>query len=252
MNLPPIVTREAWLEARNALLEEEKAFTRAKDRLNALRRQLPMVEVTADYTFEGPDGRVELGELFEGRAQLIVYHFMFDPSWDQGCPGCTFLVDNIGKLDRLHEGNTSLALVSRAPLEKLERYREERGWSLPWYSSYGSEFNYDFHVTIDHSRGPQQYNYRPARDPSDDWDGSSIELPGHSVFLRDGDRIFHTYSTYQRGADLLLTAYNYLDLTPLGRQEPFEEEWNRRAAAGELSRRDRVGAPHGASGRIRE
>ncbi len=200
MNYPPIVSRDEWLIARSELLIKEKEATRARDRLNAQRRRLPMVKIDKAYLFEGSNGKVSLFDLFDGRRQLILYHFMFDPSWDEGCPVCSFLVDNIGHLAHLHARETSLVLVSRAPLEKIEPFKARMGWTVPWFSSYGSDFNYDFHATTD-----------------DGEDG------GVSVFLREGESIFHTYSTTARGVDILLETYNYLDLTPLGRQESWEE-----------------------------
>jgi predicted dithiol-disulfide oxidoreductase (DUF899 family) len=196
MSLPEIVTREEWNAARAALLAKEKELTRARDRLSAERCNLPMVRIDEDYRFEGPDGAVRLLDLFEGRRQLIIYHFMFGPDWDEGCDGCSFLVDNVGHLSHLHAANTTLALVSRAPLGKLEAFRERMGWDVPWYSSFGSDFNVDLGVS-----------------------GEKGEEPGVSVFVRDGDHVFHTYSTYARGAEMLLGTFNYLDLTPLGRQE---------------------------------
>lgn len=220
--LPNIVTHDEWLAERKELLKKEKEFTRQRDRLNTERRKLPMVKVEKEYTFEGPGGDVKLPGLFEGRRQLIVYHFMFDPGWEEGCPSCSFLVDNTGHISHLHARNTTLALVSRAPLEKLEAYKTRMGWNLPWYSSRGSDFNYDFHVTLDPSVAPVEYNYkRHERDAG--LAGKSMEGHGVSVFIRDGNKVFHTYSTYARGADILVGTYNYLDLTPLGRQEDWEE-----------------------------
>src|SRR4051794_28001968 len=174
MSLPEITTREKWLAARTALLAKEKEMTRARDALNAERRRLPMVEVTKDYRFEGPDGEVGLLDLFEGRRQLIVKHFMFDPEWDEGCASCTAGTDEMagGLLDHLHARDTTLAQVSRAPLAKLRRYAATRGWTVPWYSSFGSDFNYDFDVTLDRSVKPPVYNYRPI-----DMEG---EMPGQS------------------------------------------------------------------------
>lgn len=221
--LPEVVSREEWRAARLELLEKEKELTRARDALNAERRRLPMVEIEKDYVFEGPDGEASLLDLFEGRRQLLVYHFMFDSEWEEGCPSCSLLVDNLGHLSHLHARRTTLALVSRAPLARLESYGERMGWDVPWYSSHDSDFNYDFHVTIDPERGSSEYNYRETRDLGEDWEGWQGELPGTSVFLRDGDRTFHTYSSFARGLDLLLGTYNWLDLTPLGRQEEWEE-----------------------------
>ena len=201
MNRPGIVSRVEWLAARKALLAKEKEFTRQRDRLNAERRQLPMVRVDKNYVFESPDGPARLLDLFEGRQQLIVYHFMFDPSWDSGCPSCSFLTDNVGDLAHLHARKTTLALVSRAPLKKIEAYRRRMGWTIPWYSSFGSAFNYDFHVTLDETVAPVEYNYTEKavlleRGESYFTDGESHGL---SAFLRDGDNVFHTYSAYARG-----------------------------------------------------
>lgn len=225
MSLPTITSREQWIIARKELLAKEKELTRRRDEINAERRRLPMVEIAEGYVFEGPAGKAGLLDLFEGRRQLLVYHFMFDPSWAGGCPSCSFLVDNIGHLSHLHARDTSLALVSRAPLDKLEAYQRRMGWTFPWYSSYGTSFNYDFHVTLDQAVAPVEYNYRDTaefeRDP--EWAGWAGELPGTSAFLRDGDRVFHTYSSYARGGDLLLGTYNWLDLTANGRQEDWEQ-----------------------------
>lgn len=218
MSLPPIVSRAEWLAARVELLAKEKDATRARDALNAKRRRLPMVRIEKDYLFDGPAGTTSLLDLFDGRRQLITHHFMFDPSWGhEGCPSCSRLADSVGHLAHLHARDTSLAVVSRAPLAQIEVYKKRMGWSFPWFSSYGSEFNYDFHVTMDPAITPAEYNYVPSDDP---WTG---EMPGHSVFLRDGDQIFHTYSNYARGGDVLIGTYNYLDLTPYGRQEDWED-----------------------------
>jgi uncharacterized protein (TIGR02246 family) len=225
MNRPAIASRAEWLAARKALLAKEKELTRRRDALNAERRRLPMVRVDKDYVFEGPHGPAGLPDLFEGRPQLIVYHFMFDPSWDAGCPSCSFLADNIGHLAHLHARRTTLALVSRAPLEKIEAYRRRMGWTIPWYSSFGSDFNYDFHVTLDEAVVPVEYNYtdRSVLLQHGERYFTEGESHGLSVFLRDGGTIFHTYSTYARGTDLLVGTYNYLDMTALGRQEDWEE-----------------------------
>jgi predicted dithiol-disulfide oxidoreductase (DUF899 family) len=237
--LPEVMSREDWLAARKRLLVKEKEATRARDALSAERRRLPMVKVEKAYTFDGPDGRVGLLDLFEGRRQLIVYHFMFDPTWDEGCPSCSFVADNIGHLAHLHARDTSLVLVSRAPLPKLNAYKARMGWTVPWYSSYGSDFNYDFHVTLDREIAPVVYNYRPLEQaPS-----GSVEGHGLSVFLRDGDSVFHTYSCYARGCEVLVGTYHYLDLTPLGRQEDWEEPRGRSdgSAMSWLHRHDRYG-----------
>lgn len=220
-----IVSREAWLAARKRLLQREKELTRHRDEVNAERRRLPMVRVEKGYTFDGPCGRASLLDLFEGRRQLVVYHFMFDPSWDEGCPSCSFLVDNVGHLAHLHARATTLALVSRAPLAKIEPFKRRMGWELPWYSSLGSDFNYDFHVTLDEAVMPVEYNYEGAEEHLRKGESyfTQGELHGLSAFLRDGEEVFHTYSTYARGTDLLAGTYNYLDLTWLGRQEDWEE-----------------------------
>ena len=223
MDLPKVVSREEWLAARKALLNREKELTRERDTLNSDRRRLPMVEIDKEYLFEGPSGKATLGDLFDDRRQLLIYHFMFDPSWDEGCPSCSFLVDNIGHLAHLHARNTSLVLVSRAPLAKLEHYQERLGWSVPWFSSHGSDFNYDFHVTLDAAVTPLEYNYKDAAGLGADWEGWSGEQPGTSAFLRDNGRVFHTYSSYARGGDIHHGTYNWLDLTALGRQEDWEQ-----------------------------
>jgi predicted dithiol-disulfide oxidoreductase (DUF899 family) len=236
MTLPDIVSPDEWLVARKSLLTREKEFTRANDALNADRRRLPMTELAKDYTFRGPNGNVGLVDLFDGRRQLVVQHIMFDPSWDDACPSCTAGVDELaeGLLDHLHVRDTTFVAVSRAPFAKLDDYRVRKSWTIPWYSSEGSDFNYDFHVTIDATRAPVMFNYRNASELSEngmDWilDGSS-EQPGYSCFLRDGDRIFHTYSTFGRGTEQLGGAYAFLDMTALGRQEEWEEPTGRSEA----------------------
>jgi predicted dithiol-disulfide oxidoreductase (DUF899 family) len=227
MSLPEVVSRDEWLEARKELLAKEKELTRRRDALNTERRGLPMVEIDKDYVFEGPDGKASLLDLFEGRRQLMVRHFMFDPSWDDGCPSCSAGADEIsdGLLEHLHIRDTSLAVVSRAPLAKIEDYKARRGWTFPWYSSYGSDFNYDFHVTMDESVAPAEYNYRskPEYEKAGMSEFMEGEQPGQSCFLRDGDRVFHTYSNYARGAEMTGGSYYWLDLTALGRQEEWEE-----------------------------
>ena len=208
MALPPVVSREQWLDARKALLAEEKEATRSRDSLAAERRRLPMVEIDKDYVFEGPDGNASLLDLFEGRRQLILYHFMFGPSQDAGCDGCSMVVDNVGHLAHLHARDTSFALVSRAPLAKIEPYKERMGWTVPWYSSFNSGFNVDFGVSPESPR-PTEYQ-----------DGESFGL---SVFFRDGDSVYRTYFTAGRGVEALGSNWTFLDLTPLGRQEDWEE-----------------------------
>ncbi len=229
MTLPEIVNRDEWRAARIKLLAEEKAMTKARDALSTKRRILPMVRVDKDYTFDGPDGSASLGDLFDGRRQLIVQHFMFDPSWDDGCPSCTAAADELspGLLDHLHARDTSFAVVSRAPLAKLQKYQQKRGWTFPWYSSNGSDFNYDFHVTIDASVAPPEFNFRSADELAANgfaWilEGSS-EQPGYSTFIAVDDDVFHTNSVFARGTEWLGGSYAFLDLTVLGRQEDWEE-----------------------------
>lgn len=219
---PRVVSQAEWIQARKAHLVREKEFTRQRDALSAELRTLPMVKVEKEYTFDGPAGRVNLRGLFGKHRQLIVYHFMFDPSWDQGCKSCSHLMDNsVGAIVHLAARNTSFAVVSRAPLEKIEPFKQRMGWTFPWFSSIGNDFNYDFHVTLDEALGSVEYNYANAAElvkARKLWSNKG-ELPGLSVFLREGEDVFHTYSVYQRGLDLLLNTYNFLDLTPLGRQE---------------------------------
>jgi predicted dithiol-disulfide oxidoreductase (DUF899 family) len=230
MNLPRVTTRDEWLTARTQLLRKEKQLTAERDRLNTERRNLPMVEVVDDYRFDGPGGQVSLLDMFEGRRQLIIYHFMFGPDWDEGCPSCTAGTEEMspGLLDHLHTRDTTYAMVSRAPLEKLEKWKEQHGWDIPWYSSFASDFNYDFGVTIDESRGSRTYNYRTKEEFEAMGDSffdspQPFEMPGQSCFLRDGDQVFHTYSQYARGLEGTGGSYYFLDLTALGRQEEWEE-----------------------------
>jgi predicted dithiol-disulfide oxidoreductase (DUF899 family) len=238
MSLPEITSRDEWLAARKRLLTREKELTRARDALNSDRRRLPMVPMDKPYAFDGPNGRASLLDCFEGRRQLIVQHFMFDPSWEDGCSSCTADADELspGLLAHLHARDTTFASVSRAPLAKLEAYRARRGWTFPWYSSHDSDFNYDFHATIDESVAPLEVNYRTRAELEsvvpDTWVLTAeqpFEMPGISFFLRDGDRVFHTYSTYARGTEQIGGAYAFLDLTALGRQEDWEEPKGRAA-----------------------
>jgi predicted dithiol-disulfide oxidoreductase (DUF899 family) len=208
MNLPPVVSRTEWQEARDALLAEEKAATRARDALAAKRRRLPMVAVEKDYVFDGRDGKVRLLDLFEGRSQLLLYHFMFGPNQEAGCNGCSMFIDQVGDLAHLHARDTSFAIVSRAPSTKIEAYRQRMGWTIPWYSSFGTDFNVDFDV------GPE------TPQPDVYQDGETFGL---SVFLRDGDSVFRTYFTTSRGVEALGSVWTFLDLTPLGRQEEWED-----------------------------
>lgn len=212
---PPIVSESEWFAQRVALLGREKEATRQLDRVAAERRRLPMVRIDKDYVFEGPEGKRRLADLFDGRIQLIVYHFMFDPAWEKGCPGCTGYVDALGDLSLLTKRNTTFALISRAPFAKLDAYRKQRGWARLWFSSFGSEFNHDFHVTLDPQVRQAEYNYRPVTNTG--------EAHGLSVFLRRDDGVYHTYSTYARGVEKLTDAYSLLDVTPYGRQEDWED-----------------------------
>jgi predicted dithiol-disulfide oxidoreductase (DUF899 family) len=207
-----------------ALLEKERAFTRARDALNAERRAMPMVEIEKPYVFEGPSGKVSLLELFDGRRQLLVYHFMFHRDKGIGCSGCSHMADNIPNLAHIHARDTTFVLVSRVSLAEIAPFRARMGWTLPWYGSLGSDFNYDFHVTTDEAVAPVEYNYRNKRALEQLGQTYHVkgEQPGASVFLRDGKRVFHTYSTYGRGLDLMLSTYNWLDLTPFGRGEAWD------------------------------
>jgi predicted dithiol-disulfide oxidoreductase (DUF899 family) len=222
---PEVVPESEWQARRLALLQEEKELTAQLDRVNAARRRLPMVKLDKSYTFDGPNGKTTLLDLFAGRRQLIVYHFMFDPAWEKGCPGCTGLVAALGDLSMLAQRNTTFVLVSRAPLAKLEGFRKLKGWQWPWYSSFGNDFNYDFDVTLDESVRPARYNYRSKAE----MEARKLPYPtrgeqhGLSVFFRIDDDVFHTYSTYGRGTESLTDSYALLDRTPYGRQEDFED-----------------------------
>jgi predicted dithiol-disulfide oxidoreductase (DUF899 family) len=223
MQTHTIVSPEQWLTARRALLAKEKEFTRLRDELSAERRELPWVRVKKDYVFEGPRGNESLADLFEGRSQLIVYHFMFGPDWPQGCPSCSFLADHIdGANQHLKQHDVTLIAVSRTRWPKIAAFKTRMGWRFKWVSSAGSDFNHDFHVSFtaaDKAKGKVTYNF-------DTMDYAFDELPGASVFHRNeaGD-IFHTYSAYARGLDLMLGAYNWLDITPKGRNETHGMEW---------------------------
>jgi predicted dithiol-disulfide oxidoreductase (DUF899 family) len=208
MNLPPVVSEAEWQAARDALLAEEKDATRARDALAAKRRRMPRVRIDKDYAFDGPGGKVTLPDLFEARRQLLLYHFMFGPNQDAGCDGCSMFVDQIGHLAHLHARDTSFVLVSRAPMKKIAAYKDRMGWAVPWVSSFGSDFNVDFGVGPD---APQEGVYQ---------DGETFGL---SVFVRDGDGVFRTYFTTQRGVEALGSVWTFLDLTPLGRQEEWED-----------------------------
>lgn len=227
---PNIVSREAWLEERGRLLEEEKELTRLRDRLNARRRALPRVRVEKEYVFDTPHGRRTLAELFGGRSQMIVHHFMLGPGWNAGCIGCSFAADHMeGALTHLAHHDVTLVRVARAPLAEIEAYNRRMGWRVPWVSSYGGDFNYDYHVSFtpeDIASGNVYYNYERR-------DVGVEELSGLSVFQRDaaGD-VLHTYSTYARGDELVDSTYMLLDMTPNGRNEtgPWHNlmDWVRR------------------------
>jgi predicted dithiol-disulfide oxidoreductase (DUF899 family) len=232
---PAIVSRKEWLAARTDLLAREKELTRQRDALNAARRRLPMVRVEKPYVFDGPQGKASLLDLFDGRSQLIIYHFMLDPDgpplgksgapWEEGCPGCSFATDNLPHLAHLRARDTNLVLVSRARLSKIAPFKARMGWTVPWYSSFGSDFNYDFHVTTDEAVRPVEYNYKDKA--TLEREGLTYHLageqPGLSVFLRAGKVVYHTYSTYGRGLDWFLGTSHLLDLTPYGRQEEWED-----------------------------
>lgn len=227
--MPEIVSREEWLEARRAHLEDEKEFTRARDALSARRRDLPWVRVEKDYQFATPDGPAGLKDLFAGQQQLIVKHFMFGPDWEEGCPSCSFWADNYSGLEEhLAHRDTAFVAISNTSLEKIEAYRARMGWTFRWVSSLGSDFNRDFHVTFSEdelANGTAVYNYARKRFPS-------TEAPGLSVFYRPApDTVVHTYSTFARGLDMMNSAYHLLDLTPMGRHEDgldFSMAWLRR------------------------
>ncbi|HEY1382912.1 MAG TPA: thioredoxin family protein [Dongiaceae bacterium] len=222
----PVVSQEEWLTARRALLAKEKQLTRQRDQLSAERRKLPWVRIDKPYVFDGPGGKATLADLFDGRSQLVIQHFMFGPDWEEGCVGCSFGADHVDAA-RLHfeHRDLSFAAVSRAPLAKIEAFRRRMGWRFPWVSSLGSDFNYDFNVSFTKDqlvRGKVSYNYELV-------DSQSEDLSGISLFYKDeSGAIFHTYSTYGRGDELLSTAYMYLDLAPRGRDEeglPFPSAW---------------------------
>jgi predicted dithiol-disulfide oxidoreductase (DUF899 family) len=212
----PIVSRAEWTEARTQLLAREKQFTRERDQLSAARRALPWVRVTERYEFDRVRGKATLADLFDGRSQLVVYHFMFAPDWQAGCKSCSFWADNFnGIVEHLAHRDVSFVAVSRAPLAKLTAFARRLGWTFEWVSSHGSPFNHDFGVSFtpdEIAGGKVSYNYETQ-------DARGPELPGISVFCNDGDAIYHTYSCYARGLDMMNTAYHYLDLVPRGRDE---------------------------------
>ncbi|MCO6177452.1 thioredoxin family protein [Ciceribacter sp. RN22] len=224
----PVVSREEWLEARRALLLKEKEATHLRDRLNAERMALPWVKVDKDYVFDTPSGPKTLAALFDGRSQLMIYHFMLGPDWQAGCPGCSFLADHFdGTLPHLNHHDVTLVAVSRAPLEKIEAYRRRMGWHFPWVSSFGTDFNRDYHVSFDPedlASGKVFYNFTAM--PAED---AGTELPGLSAFYRDaGGSVFHTYSSYARGPEELIGTLMILDRAPKGRNERTTMDFIRR------------------------
>jgi predicted dithiol-disulfide oxidoreductase (DUF899 family) len=236
MSLPTVASRDEWLAARIELLEREKQVLKDQDAVTAQRRALPMVKLEKDYVFEGPDGKASLTDLFDGRNQLIVYHFMWNNAaarargsqgMDEGCASCSFTIDHLGSLDHLHASDTTFVLVSRAPLAEIRPFQERMGWQVPWYSSDGGDFNFDFHATNDESVAPVEFNYKdketllksPKTAFVTNGDGQAI-----SVFVRDEDSVFHTYSTYGRGTEFMMGTYQFLDLTPKLRPN-YVNEW---------------------------
>lgn len=221
----PIVSHEEWIAARTRFLAKEKEFTRMRDELSRERRELPWERVDKAYVFETENGRETLADLFGKRSQLIVYHFMFDPEWEIGCRGCSFWADNFnGIIPHINQRDVSFVAVSRAPLQKLQQQARKFGWTFKWVSSFGSDFNFDFNVSFSQetlARGQAFYNYQMQKI-------TESEQPGISAFIKESGQIFHTYSTYSRGLDMLNTAYHYLDIAPKGRDEeglPFPMEW---------------------------
>jgi predicted dithiol-disulfide oxidoreductase (DUF899 family) len=232
-----VVSRDEWVAARKAHLRNEKALTRMRDLVSAERRTLPWVKVDQDYVFDTPEGRKRLGDLFDGRSQLIVHHFMFGPDWDAGCPSCSLVADHAeGALPHLENHDVAFVRVSRAPLVKIEAYRKRMGWKGRWVSSHDTSFNYDFHVSFTPEEirsGRIDYNYETIEDPKYVFD----ELHGMSVFYRnEGGEIFHTYSTYARGYEQMVAAFMYFDITPKGRNETEIMDWVRRHDEYENSR----------------
>ena len=224
-----IVSENDWVEARKSLLLKEKEFTVLRDKLNQQRRELPWKAVNKEYLFEGPNGKETLTELFDGRSQLIVYHFMFDPSWDAGCPHCSFWADNFDDIIvHLNQRDVTMIVASRAPYSKLAEYERRMGWDFKWVSSYDSDFNFDFDVSFT----PEELDKKEAFYNYNLQDTNSPEREGVSVFYKDpASQVFHTYSAYARGIDMLNVAYHYLDLVPKGRDEEdqeFRQFWVRR------------------------
>ncbi len=223
-----VVSHEDWVEARKALLSKEKEFTRLRDKLSKERRELPWEKVDKEYVFNGPGGKETLSDLFDGRSQLIVYHFMYGPGWGEGCKSCSFIADHFNPgIVHLNHRDVTMVAVSKAPLDELERFRKRMGWTFKWVSSFENEFNRDYHVSFTQQEldgGKAYYNYKHMSFPS-------TEAPGASVFYKDGKGdIFHTYSVYERGLDMFIGAYHYLDIVPKGRNEQdlsYTMEWLR-------------------------
>jgi predicted dithiol-disulfide oxidoreductase (DUF899 family) len=224
-----IVSKDEWLAARSALLKKEKEFTLLRDKLGQQQRDMPWVLVDKEYLFDGPNGKQTLSDLFDGRSQLIVYHFMYDPNWDAGCPSCSFWADNFnGIVVHLNQRDVTMMAVSKAPYSKIGEYKKRMGWDFKWVSSYDNDFNFDYHVSFtaeELSEKKAFYNYNLQ-------DTHSPEREGVSVFYKDtAGHVFHTYSAYARGIDVLNVAYHYLDLVPKGRDEDgheFPQFWVRR------------------------
>jgi predicted dithiol-disulfide oxidoreductase (DUF899 family) len=216
-------TREEWLAARLELLEAEKALTRRGDEVARSRQELPWVQIDKDYRFETGEGTASLVDLFRGRSQMLVYHFMLGPGWDEGCPTCSAIADGFaGSISHLERHDVAFVVVSRAPLDELVAYKRRMGWDFRWVSSFGSSFNYDFHVTIDPTVAPVEYNYKDQVKLEAEnvaWRDWSGEQPGMSAFALEGDVVYHTYSTYERGVDAIWGMYPWLDRAPLGRNE---------------------------------
>jgi|SRR3974390_855907 len=228
--LSKVVSPAEWAVARKQLLVKEKEFSRLRDELSRLRRELPWEKIDKNYVFDGPAGKEKLADLFRGKSQLIIYHFMFGPDWQEGCPSCSYVMDHVdGSLVHLAQRDVAFAAISHAPIAKLEAFRKRMGWKFHWVSSHDTDFNFDYHVSFtkeekEKGKGKVEYNYEVAEFPS-------MEAPGISVFYKDQDgQIFHTYSTFARGLDILVGTYNHLDLTPKGRDEdslPFTMAWLR-------------------------
>lgn len=224
-----IVSKDEWLAARSALLKKEKEFTLLRDKLGQQQRDMPWVLVDKEYLFDGPNGKQTLSDLFDGRSQLIVYHFMYDPNWDAGCPSCSFWADNFnGIVVHLNQRDVTMIAVSKAPYSKIGEYKKRMGWNFKWVSSYDNDFNFDYHVSFT----PQELSEKKAFYNYSLQDTHSPEREGVSVFYKDtAGHVFHTYSAYARGIDVLNVAYHYLDLVPKGRDEEgheFSQFWVRR------------------------